>query len=77
MAAIIMALPWLSASPWRLMAAFGLFRFFDIAKPPPLRRLERLPSGWGIMLDDLGAAIYTVLTLWVVTKIMALVHGLN
>jgi len=38
----------------------GLFRFFDIAKPPPIRRLEALPGGWGIMLDDLAAAVYTV-----------------
>jgi len=42
-----------------LAVTFGLFRFFDIVKPFPLRRLEDLPGGWGIMLDDLGAAIYT------------------
>jgi phosphatidylglycerophosphatase A len=36
-----------------------LFRFFDIVKPPPLRLLECLPHGWGVMLDDLGAAVYT------------------
>jgi phosphatidylglycerophosphatase A len=35
-----------------------LFRIFDIWKPYPLRHLERLPGGWGIMLDDLGAGIY-------------------
>ena len=38
----------------------GLFRLFDIAKPQPIRRLEHLPGGWGIMLDDLAAAIYAV-----------------
>ena len=38
----------------------GLFRLFDIAKPPPIRRLEALPGGWGIMLDDLAAAVYAV-----------------
>ena len=32
-----------------------LFRLFDIAKPPPVRQLERLPEGTGIMLDDLAA----------------------
>ena len=34
------------------------FHLFDGVKPPPLRRLERLPGGWGIMADDLGAGIY-------------------
>ncbi len=42
-----------------LVVTFGLFRFFDVVKPFPLRRLEHLPGGWGIMLDDLGAAVYT------------------
>jgi phosphatidylglycerophosphatase A len=43
--------------PFALMAVI-LFRIFDIWKPYPLRHLERLPGGWGIMLDDLGAGIY-------------------
>lgn len=43
-----------------LIITFVLFRLFDIVKPPPLRRLEKLPGGWGIMLDDLGAAVYTM-----------------
>jgi phosphatidylglycerophosphatase A len=34
-----------------------LFRFFDILKPPPIRQLERLPAGTGIMLDDVAAGI--------------------
>ena len=37
--------------------AFALFRFFDIIKPWPIRRLERLPGGWGIMADDVGAGL--------------------
>lgn len=41
-----------------LAAAFVLFRIFDIAKPWPCRRLERLPSGWGIMADDWAAAAW-------------------
>jgi phosphatidylglycerophosphatase A len=40
-----------------LIAGFLLFRFFDIFKPFPIRRLERLPSGWGIMADDIMAAL--------------------
>lgn len=43
---------------WSLLAAFALFRLFDISKPPPIRRLERLPGGYGIMLDDVLAGVY-------------------
>jgi len=37
-----------------------LFRAFDILKPPPIRRLERLPEGTGIVVDDLGAGLYAL-----------------
>ncbi|HOA73564.1 MAG TPA: phosphatidylglycerophosphatase A [Phycisphaerae bacterium] len=37
---------------------FFLFRVFDVLKPPPARQLERLPAGWGILMDDLGAGVY-------------------
>lgn len=37
--------------------AFILFRLFDVAKPWPIRSLERLPGGWGIVADDLAAAL--------------------
>ncbi len=44
-------------------AILGLvcFRFFDILKPPPIRRLERLPAGTGIVVDDLGAGVYALI----------------
>jgi phosphatidylglycerophosphatase A len=42
----------------RVVAAFFLFRVFDVAKPFPIRRVERLPAGWGILLDDVVAAVY-------------------
>ncbi len=46
---------------WKtLLASLILFRVFDIVKPPPLRRLERLPEGAGIMLDDVGAGLYAL-----------------
>jgi phosphatidylglycerophosphatase A len=41
-----------------LAAAFVLFRFFDIIKPYPIRKLEELPAGWGIMADDLLGGIF-------------------
>jgi phosphatidylglycerophosphatase A len=49
---------WLGAS-----AAFVLFRLFDVVKPFPANRLERLPGGVGVMADDAMAAIYANLTL--------------
>jgi phosphatidylglycerophosphatase A len=40
------------------LAGFILFRMFDIVKPWPIRRLERLPEGTGIMMDDVAAGIF-------------------
>ncbi|HEY3937735.1 MAG TPA: phosphatidylglycerophosphatase A [Bryobacteraceae bacterium] len=51
---------------WKtFLAAFVLFRIFDIWKPPPIRRLERLPSGIGIVADDLAAGLYGALILYI------------
>ena len=51
---------------WKyLLAGFILFRSFDIVKPFPLRRLESLPGGAGIMLDDVGAGLYALVLLQV------------
>ena len=38
--------------------AFAAFRIFDVTKPPPARQLEKLPAGWGILMDDLAAACF-------------------
>jgi phosphatidylglycerophosphatase A len=46
------------------LAAFALFRLFDIWKPAPVRQLERLPGGWGINADDAMAGIYAALVLF-------------
>ena len=46
-----------------LVAAFFLFRFFDIAKPFPVGRSQRLPGGWGVVIDDVLAGIYTRIAL--------------
>jgi len=45
------------------LAAFILFRLFDITKPKPVRSLEKLPGGTGIVMDDVGAGIYAALVL--------------
>ena len=46
------------------LAAFLLFRTFDIVKPFPVRRLEQLHGGTGIVVDDLGAGLYAALVLY-------------
>ncbi|HBO83997.1 MAG TPA: phosphatidylglycerophosphatase A [Deltaproteobacteria bacterium] len=61
------SLLFLPLSQGYIIVAFILFRFFDILKPPPLRKLEDIfNGGFGIMADDIGAAVYTnlVLQLW-------------
>jgi phosphatidylglycerophosphatase A len=53
----LIALAFLPAGWVPVAISFVLFRFFDIIKPWPIRRLERLPGGWGIMADDVGAGL--------------------
>src|SRR5579864_8716421 len=46
---------------WKsMLLGFILFRGFDIVKPPPVRQLEHLPEGIGIVLDDVGAGLYAL-----------------
>ena len=51
-----------SAAPW--LIAFALFRLFDIWKPFPVRLLEKLPGGVGIVMDDVMAGIYAALVVF-------------
>jgi phosphatidylglycerophosphatase A len=46
-----------------MLLAFGLFRLLDIFKPLGIRKLEKIPGGWGIMLDDIAAGIYSLIIL--------------
>src|SRR5262245_61796774 len=46
-----------------IATGFGLFRLFDILKPFPIRRMERLPGGLGVVADDVGAGLYALLAL--------------
>lgn len=41
-----------------LILSFFLFRLFDVVKPYPIKKIETLPKGWGIMMDDVVAAVY-------------------
>lgn len=51
---------------------FLLFRFFDIAKPLGVRRLESIPGGWGVVLDDVLAGVYANLVLQIINLFFVL-----
>ena len=49
---------------WKsFLASFILFRVFDIVKPPPVRQLEAIPEGAGIVLDDIAAGLYALIVM--------------
>ena len=50
---------------------FGLFRVFDIAKPWPVRQSQALPGGWGVVVDDLLAGVYSAAALWLASGLLA------
>ncbi len=53
-----------AVQPWIiLLLGFGLFRLFDIWKPFPISRLDKIEGGWGILLDDVGAALISCVIL--------------
>ena len=56
---------------WYVVAAFVLFRFFDILKPLGIRRMEALPGGIGVMMDDILSGIYSLIliigTQWLIS----------
>ena len=61
---------WIPRSPLFIVAGFLLFRFFDILKPFPIRRLERVRSGFGVVLDDVLAGIYSNIALHLVIAVL-------
>jgi phosphatidylglycerophosphatase A len=66
--AIWLVLALVPATPMSQLAAFLIFRFFDILKPPPIRHFDtRWKNGFGVMFDDLLAALYTLLlfAIWI------------
>lgn len=67
----------LLGSPFNWKAAilaFILFRLFDITKPFPVRNLERLPEGWGIVFDDVAAGLYALGVSLLLQHLFPLLH---
>ena len=57
---------------WMVAAAgFILFRIFDISKPWPIKRIEKLPGGWGILFDDILAGVYAAAVLMAGVLVLA------
>lgn len=62
----LMFLPAVAVAPWWhaagvILGAFLAFRVLDIIKPWPARGIQKAPSGWGILLDDLAAGVYAAI----------------
>ena len=65
------AAAWLPRTWTAALTAFVLFRFFDAVKLPPYKWLERLPGGYGVVMDDVGAGIVAnLLTRLVLTRLI-------
>lgn len=58
---------WLPKTTLFIILGFFLFRFFDIAKPPPIRLLERVKGGFGVVLDDVLAGVYANIVLQIIS----------
>jgi phosphatidylglycerophosphatase A len=55
---------------WPVLVGFAAFRLFDVTKPPPCHALEKLPAGWGILMDDLMAAVYANIAAQLVIRLL-------
>lgn len=65
------AMMFIPFSFFNLLMAFGLFRYFDIAKPLGIRNLEGLKGGLGVMADDMLAGIYANISLQIILALLA------
>ena len=64
------ALWWLELSFFLGLIVFFVFRIFDIWKPWPINKLDLISHGWGVMLDDVFAGIYTILVIQTILFIL-------
>jgi phosphatidylglycerophosphatase A len=60
------AMMWLPKTALFVTLGFVLFRLFDIVKPPPVRRLEQVRGGYGVVLDDVMAGVYANIVLQII-----------
>jgi len=67
---MLITLLWIPLTVTSVVAGFLLFRVFDIIKPFPARQCEQLPSGWGVMLDDVMAGIYGLIVMHVALALL-------
>lgn len=73
MAGFLISLLWLPLNPLTLFLGFGIFRLFDVVKPPPISSVEkRMRGGWGVVIDDVLAGVFTNVTL----RLLFMVAGL-
>jgi phosphatidylglycerophosphatase A len=73
MAGFLISLLWLPLNPLTLCLGFALFRLFDIVKPPPISSVEkRMRGGWGVVIDDVLAGVFTNAVL----RLLLIVAGL-
>lgn len=70
---MLLALFFVPSNMFSVILGFFLFRIFDILKPPPAKRVEKLTGALGIMFDDIIAAIYTNVILQVVTRFFRII----
>lgn len=75
MAGYIVTMSVVPVNPFTLLAGFFLFRFFDIAKFPPIKYFESFSGGAGIVLDDIMAGIFSSLILKITYQIYLLYAG--
>ncbi len=70
-AVAMLGLPMIGAGAWITCAVgFAAFRLFDITKPPPVRQLEKLPQGWGVLVDDLAAGVYANIAAQLILRLL-------
>ena len=55
---------------WYFLTAFILFRLLDVLKPGPIRRLQSLPAGWGVVMDDLAAGGIVLVLMLVIRAVL-------
>ena len=67
---MLITLAFLPVNVTGAVVGFLLFRLFDVVKPWPARRLEMLPGGFGVVLDDVMAGIYGNLLMWVAIRLV-------